>query len=131
MIVRCKNCLNTTENTSIKIDHNGICNVCGSYKKGFNKQNLTKELEFIKNYILSDNIDCTIGLSGGKDSIAMLKTELDMGFHPLTFSFQVGYNVLINSTINKIKNICNKMRVNYEVIDVHQYISEIDKKVLK
>ena len=50
-IKECKICVNTTINPSIKINSEGICNICEHYNKYFNKEDLEKELEFIKSFI--------------------------------------------------------------------------------
>ena len=126
-IKECKKCINNEINPSIHIEKNGVCNICNNYEKKFNKKILNDEIEFIKNYISKEKIDCLVGLSGGKDSTAMLKGVLDLGFHPMAFSFQGGYNNLTQEAINKIKNITKKINIKYEVIDVRKYVSNIDK----
>lgn len=105
-IRECKICVNTTINPSIKINSEGICNVCEHYNKYFNKEDLEKELEFIKKFIKNEKYDCMVGLSGGKDSSAMLYTTKKLGFTPLAFSFEIGYNEMSDSVKTKIKKIC-------------------------
>lgn len=126
-IKECNKCINTELNESIYIEKNGLCNICNNYIKNFNKEILTKEIEYLKKYISNGEIDCLVGLSGGKDSTAMLKGVIDLGFHPVAFSFQGGYNNLTQTTIERIKNIAKKMQLKYEVIDIRKYISDIDK----
>lgn len=130
-IKECKICVNTTINPSIKINSEGICNVCEHYNKYFNKEDLDKELEFIKSFIKSEKYDCMVGLSGGKDSSAMLYTAKKLGFTPLAFSFEIGYNEMSDSVKTKIKNITQKLDVDYETIDINNYMSDIDKECLE
>ena len=47
----CKRCINTTNNPSITIDEEGICNVCRDYETKFDKKKLDEELEFLKTFI--------------------------------------------------------------------------------
>lgn len=123
----CKICINTTKNPSIHIDENGICSVCNHFNEYFNKQDLDKELKFIKEFITNKKYDCMVGLSGGKDSSAMLYTVKQMGFTPLAFSFKAGYNEMTNTVKEKIDRITQNMDVDYEIIDIHKHISDVDK----
>ena len=81
--------------------------------------------------IKNEKYDCMVGLSGGKDSSAMLYTVKKLGFTPLAFSFEIGYNKMTNSVKEKIKRITNNLNVDYERINIHKYISETDKECLK
>lgn len=130
-VKECKNCINTTKNPSITINEEGLCNVCADYKKKFNKDSLKKELEFVKSMIKNKKYDCMVGLSGGKDSSAMLYTVKELGFTPLAFSFQIGYNKMSDSIKNKIKRITQNLEIDYEMIDIHKYISDIDKECFR
>ena len=130
-IKECKICVNTTINPSIKINSKGICNVCEHYNKYFNKEDLEKELEFIKKFIKDEKYDCMVGLSGGKDSSAMLYTTKKLGFTPLAFSFEIGYNEMSDSVKAKIKRITQKLEVDYETIDINNYMSSVDKECLE
>ena len=130
-IKECKICINTTKNPSISINDEGICNVCEHYNKYFKKSDIESEKEFIKTFITNKKYDCMVGLSGGKDSSAMLYTVKEMGFTPLAFSFKIGYNEMSESVKNKIKRITKNLKVDYEIIDINNYISDIDKKCFK
>ena len=101
-IRECKKCINTTANPSITIGEDGLCNVCRDYSKKFNQETLDNELEFLKTLIKNEKYDCMVGLSGGKDSSAMLYTVKKLGFTPLAFSFEIGYNKMTNSVKEKI-----------------------------
>lgn len=92
-IKECKRCLNNTKNPTINIGKNGLCNICSLYLKNFNKNVLKKELNFLKTLIGSrkSKYDAMVGISGGKDSTAILYTVKEMGFNPLAFTFDIGY----------------------------------------
>lgn len=127
-IKECKICINNTLNPSIKINEDGICNVCEHYNKYYKKQDIEKEMLFIKKFISKEKYDCMVGLSGGKDSSAMLYTVKELGFNPLAFSFKIGYDPMSESIKEKINKITKFLNINYEEIDIHRYISQIDKK---
>lgn len=121
--------MNSTLNPSISIGPDGLCNVCKDYQDNFILGKLETERVFLKSLQnTSQKYDCLIGLSGGKDSTAMLKTVLDMGFHPLAFTFQIGYNNINENNIKKLRQITRSLNVDYEVIDIHKYLSQEDRK---
>lgn len=122
----CKKCINTTNMPFIEINDEGLCNVCELYKNKFDATYIKKEMEYIKNFISSDSIvNCMVAVSGGKDSTAMLNGVKKTGFNPLAFTFNLGYNSVDE---NIIKYICSYANVSHEVIDIHKYISEIDRR---
>ena len=123
----CSCCINTVQNPSITIGNDGLCNVCREYQSNFNRETLKDELQTIKKFISNDKYDCMVGLSGGKDSTAMLRSVLNLGFHPLAFSFQIYYNNIGDDVKKKIKSIAQKLNVDYEIIDIVEYINETDR----
>ena len=123
----CSECINTTENPSIVIGEDGLCNVCKDYRQHFNREILEDELRKIKTFIRRKKYDCMVGLSGGKDSTAMLSSVLDLGFHPLAFSFQIHYNNLTEAVQKNITTITQKLDVDYEVIDITSYITKTER----
>lgn len=126
--VECSCCINTTQNPSVTIGNDGLCNICRDYKRHFNRKMLEDELSTIKSFISNEKrYDCMVGLSGGKDSTAMLNSVLELGFHPLAFSFQIRYNNLGEAVRKKIAAITRKMNADYEVIDIGKYITETDR----
>lgn len=125
---KCKQCVNTTANPSIQINEEGLCNICSSYNNNFSATLLEEELKKILQYQKKEGYDCMVGVSGGKDSSTMLKNVVDLGFNPLAFSFDAGYNNLNPYLIEKIRDLTEYLKVDYEIIDVHKYISEIDRK---
>lgn len=130
-VKECRICINNTKNPSIKINDDGICNICEHYNKYFKRSDIETEKEFIKTFITNKKYDCMVGLSGGKDSSAMLYTVKELGFTPLAFSFKVGYNEMTKSVKEKINNITKCLGVDYQVININNYISDIDKQCFK
>ena len=124
----CKKCINNESNPTINISPNGFCNVCNDYLEGFNKDDLKNELNFIKDYAGNNKYDCMVALSGGKDSTSMLLDTLELGFHPLSFSFDIGYNSFSESAFEKMNVLTKKLSVPYEIINAHKYITNNDKK---
>ena len=128
----CKRCINTTNNPSITIGEDGLCNVCRDYSKKFDEQKLDEELKFLKTLISDENnFNSMVALSGGKDSSAMLYSVKEMGFKPLAFTFKIGYNILTDSLKEKIERVCNNIGVKHEYIDMRPYVSHSDKECFK
>lgn len=130
-VKECRICINNTKNPSIKINDDGICNICEHYNKYFKRSDIETEKEFIKTFITNKKYDCMVGLSGGKDSSAMLYAVKELGFTPLAFSFKVGYNEMTKSVKEKINNITKCLGIDYQVININNYISDIDKQCFK
>jgi len=126
--MECKICINSEKNPTITINSEGLCNVCSDYTKKFNPSVLEEELIFIKKFIKNSKHDAMVAVSGGKDSSAMLYTAKQMGFTPLAVTFDIGFNNLSNSILNKIKRITEIMEIEHELINVKRHISQTDKK---
>lgn len=122
----CKHCINTTSNPAITISNNGLCNVCNHYFKNFDKNNLKKELVFLKSFISNKKYDAMVGISGGKDSTATLYEIKGLGFSPLAFTFDIGYTV--PSIFKKGRAVAKKIGVDYEIINIKKYISKTTQK---
>lgn len=123
LIQECKRCINTSENPWVKFNEEGLCGVCETYEKNFNKQSLAEEFEFFKSFVSSGSgkYDVMVGLSGGKDSSATLYQVKEMGFTPLAFTFDIGY--FHPYIYRRAKSVAKKCGVNYEIIPVKQYIT--------
>lgn len=125
---RCVNCINSTGNPSRTFDSEGVCNVCNEYSRRFSREKLKDEFDFIQHLVQNnDKINCLAAVSGGKDSIAMLKTICDFGFHPLAFTFDAGYNPITDQTRRAISNAVNVLGIPHEYIDARPYLSEADR----
>ena len=128
----CKRCINTTNNPSITIGDDGICNVCKDFEKNYDEKVLDKELEFLRKFIRKEKTNnCMVALSGGKDSSAMLYSVKELGFNPLAFTFEIGYNILTDSLKDKINRVCRNIGVKHEYIDVHSYVTDVDRECFK
>lgn len=115
----CKRCVNTARNPAITFDEDGYCQICSSYKKFFDKKHLREELRFLKTFK-----EVMVGISGGKDSTATLATIVQMGFHPLAFTFDQGY--LPETTVPRAKKVAKALGVACEVINTRPYIRQSD-----
>ncbi len=131
MAKTCKICLNSDINPSIFINKDGLCDVCCRFEENYSREKIDEEAEYLKTFIKNDGLDCMVGLSGGKDSTVTLKTVIDLGFHPLAFSFQIGYNLLDDFSLGKIKKICNSLNIKHESIDAYAYVSKNDEQCYK
>lgn len=100
----CSTCTMDTTAREIVFDFHGVCNFCHQ------AQNALKEINH--NWIeraaqgevvqvpeipkpdpyLKTEFDCLVGLSGGVDSSFLLHKAKQMGFRPLAFSVDTGYN---------------------------------------
>lgn len=125
----CIKCINNTNNPSIKIGRDGLCNICKQYIYSFNKDELKKELDFLKSFISNKQYDVMVGISGGKDSTAVLKTVKQLGFTPLAFTFKIGY--LSPEVFLRAKKVAKQLRINHEVIDVTKYVKKTEKECFK
>lgn len=114
-VIRCKNCVLTSNYPGVTFNEEGICNVCEDYfsKKDFLNTYFREENElvsFFKNKKPSPNkeYDCLLLFSGGKDSTYTLYKLMEMGLRVLTFTFDNGFISKaafqnINSTAEKFK----------------------------
>jgi len=121
----CKMCVNTGRNPSIKFNADGYCQVCSSYLENFDPRELNKELDILHSFKRGSGYDVMVGISGGKDSTATLKTIVDMGFNPLAFTFDNGY--IPETTIPRSQQVAEMLGVDYIVIPTGNYIREIDR----
>lgn len=123
----CRNCINSEKNPSIQINEEGLCQVCKFYKSQFNMKKLEEELAFVKTLIgTGRKHDAMVGISGGKDSAATLYSVNQLGFHPLAFTFDIGYTD--DAMFGRSKSVAESMGVDYELIDIRKYISKNDRE---
>lgn len=88
MIIYCKNCVMPSTKPDLKINEEGICNACESFKdrSDINWGDRRKELETILEKYRNkkgENWDCVIPVSGGKDSTFQVVKLLELGMNPL------------------------------------------------
>lgn len=87
-IKRCTKCILPENYPFLDLDNNGVCNICNKYQKQKFKgrDQLEKLLEKYRS--ANGEVDCLVGLSGGRDSsfgLHILKNEL--GMNPVGFSY--------------------------------------------
>ncbi len=125
--VECRRCVNTSTNLSGTIGESGFCDVCERYRKNFRKAPLRQELRFLLSLRNSGSqaFDAMVGISGGKDSTAMLSDVQRMGFTPLAFSLDTRYYP--KHIFSRAKRVAQKLRVPYERIDAQRYMRPVDR----
>jgi hypothetical protein len=128
MAKECKICVNSILNPTIEIGRDGLCQTCRAYKKYFKKSHLEKERLFFNSFVGSGKgkYDIMAGISGGKDSSAMLYMLKKRGFRILAFSFDTGYYP--KHIFSRARNVAKKMGVDYVKIDIRKYIRPIDRR---
>jgi cytidylate kinase/predicted PP-loop superfamily ATPase len=123
----CVRCVNTSLNPSTPIGESGFCAICDSYQKNFSAIQLKKELKFLSSLIGTGGgiYDAMVGISGGKDSTAMLAQIKKMGFHPLAFTLDTGYypqHIFLRS-----KQVAKNLGVDHKKIDIRSFMRPSDK----
>ena len=123
----CKKCVNTSANLSNTIGKSGLCDVCERYEKNFSKEPLKKELKFLlsKRNFGRGKYDAMVGISGGKDSTAVLYEVKRMGFSPLAFSLDTGYYP--KHIFSRARQVARKLGIDYEKIDARKYMRPVDR----
>lgn len=127
----CRFCVNSNRNPAIAIEENGLCAVCGRYRESFRKATLARELKFFKSFVGkgTGQYDIMVGISGGKDSSAMLRMLKKRGFQILAFSFDTGYYP--ESIFSRAKKVARTLGVDYIRIPIQKYIRPVDRKSYK
>jgi 7-cyano-7-deazaguanine synthase in queuosine biosynthesis/cytidylate kinase len=124
----CLKCVNVSTNLSSTIGKNGLCDVCEKYEKGFSKNMLKEERSFLLS--LKDQnrgkYNALVGISGGKDSTATLFQTLQLGFHPLSFSLDMGYYP--PHIFTRSKAVAKELGVNYIHVNARKYIRGVDRE---
>jgi N-acetyl sugar amidotransferase len=96
-IIRCVNCLLPSTKPDLHFDDKGICGAC-RYQKYYDKINWEErknefhqimDAELKKNP--NNNYDCTIAVSGGKDSTYQAYLIKEMGYKALLLNFEPSY----------------------------------------
>ena len=126
----CKICVNSTLNPTVKIGKDGLCQICHQYKKYFKPEDLKKELKFFNSFVGGGGkYDIMAGISGGKDSSAMLYMLKKRGFKILAFSFDTGYYP--KQIFSRAKSVAKKLGIDYVKIDIRKYIRKSDQESYK
>jgi len=124
----CRRCPNSTANPTVTVGENGLCNVCAAYKAKFNRQALRRELQELKSFIGTGQgkYDLLVGLSGGKDSSAMLMTVKEMDFTPLAFTLDSGYYP--RHIFKRAAAVAKHLGVDHIRIPIAKYARAVDRK---
>ncbi|MDO8557606.1 MAG: 7-cyano-7-deazaguanine synthase [bacterium] len=124
----CRICVNSTRNPAVSLNKSGLCKTCAQYRKYFNSKHLAREFSFFKSFIGKGKgaYDIMVGISGGKDSSAMLRMLKKRGFRILAFSFDTGYYP--KHIFQRAASVANRLSVDYKRIDIRKYIRPIDRK---
>lgn len=128
-ILYCKRCiLDSTDDTNLVLDENGVCNHCHYYDNEAKHYLRTgPEAEYlmqttiaaIKEYGKGKKYDCLIGLSGGVDSSYVAYIAKQKGLRALCVHFDNGWNSEI--AVQNIHNIVNKLD-----FDLYTYVIDWD-----
>lgn len=100
-VVRCPKCLLPGDFPGVQFGGNGVCHVCNEYENKY-KEHLDKyfkESDDFYNLVeeikektpTSDQYDCLLLFSGGKDSTYVLYRLKELGLKVLAFTFDNGY----------------------------------------
>lgn len=113
----CRICLNTSLNPTTVIESSGLCFVCAAYQNNFNPDVLESELKFFQSFKRNATThDVMAGVSGGKDSSAMLYLLKEQGFNPLAFTLDTGYYP--SHVFSRARDVANKLGVPHEQIKI-------------
>ena len=128
VVQHCRRCANDTRNPAVRITLSGLCELCDAYATGYRREDLDRELEFVRDLIGSSrgNHDAMFGLSGGKDSTAALVRATELGFTPLAFTFDTGYYP--PHITSRAAVVATSLGVRHEVIDLREHIRPADRR---
>lgn len=125
----CNNCVLPDTRPEIEIYNNGVCSACKNHNYRFIK-NWTKRkkvfLDLVKKIKKnSNNYDCLIPVSGGKDSTWQVSMCIKHGLKPLAFT----YKPILRTNIGR-KNLDNLLKLGVDHIDF-TISRNLEKKLLK
>jgi len=127
MKVSCRKCILDEDFPRISFDSQGICNYCHSYEENdtkfqlteHNTRNFFKIIDTVKDAGKSNEYDCILGVSGGRDSTYCLYLLKKWGLRPLAVHFDNNMDSKIAA--ENIKNACSKLD-----IDLHTFVVNWD-----
>lgn len=124
----CRRCINSTANPSITVGPDGLCSVCSWYHRHFSAKQLTKERATLRSLRGTGRgkYDIAVGISGGKDSTAMLATVLVQGFTPLAFTLDTGYYP--RHSFVRARAVAKRLGVDWVRVDIRKFARACDKK---
>jgi len=117
----CKHCvLGTSDDKSIVINKDGICNYCLNFKEHWIKrESETKRNQLLSNLVMQikdqkKKYDCLLGISGGVDSSYLAYWAHQEGLSPLVVHFDNGWNSEL--AVENIQKICTKLNFDLKTI---------------
>lgn len=118
----CARCVNSNVNPACHIGKSGLCDICERYARDFAKAPLKKEKRFLESLKGSGRgaYDALVGISGGKDSTAVLYEVKKMGFRPLAFSLDTGYYP--RHIFPRARRVAEQLSVPYKKINARKYM---------
>ncbi|OGZ15126.1 MAG: hypothetical protein A3H76_00515 [Candidatus Lloydbacteria bacterium RIFCSPLOWO2_02_FULL_54_12] len=124
----CRICVNGNRNPVIRLSGEGYCDICAQFRKYFRKSILKDELRAFTSQVGKGHrgFDIMVGISGGKDSSAMLRQLQKRGFRILAFSFDTGYYP--KHVFSRAARVARQLGVQYKRIDIRPYIRPIDRR---
>ncbi len=130
----CTRCVLPESEPDIRLNDDGVCNVCLEYEKARlgDRQTALLETDFVKTlnkYRGKGEYDCLVMCSGGKDSTSSLyymKRRYKM--NPLAFTFDHGFET--EDAMENIRRAVEILDVDYMVFR-STYIHDLVKKILE
>jgi diphthamide synthase (EF-2-diphthine--ammonia ligase) len=130
----CKRCVLPESEPNIRLNENGLCNICEGFDKNSATRNVEKALEtdFIK--IINKNkgrgrYDCLVMCSGGKDSTSSLYYMCERyKLNPLAFTFDHGFET--EEALENIRNAVELLGVDFLYFKSN-YMKEMFSRILK
>jgi N-acetyl sugar amidotransferase len=139
-VISCKKCVLTSEDyPKIRLDHNGVCDICITYenqrakfilKDEVGSAKLANAISEIRKSGRDNKYDCIIGVSGGVDSSFLVCRSMEWGLRPLLFHVDSGWNT--ETAVKNIEKILKFSGYNYDclVLDWPQ-IRELEKAFIR
>ncbi len=121
-MIECTRCLNTSDNPAITFDSTNLCSVCALYENNFDKGKLHGELAFLHS-LKKQRV--MVGISGGKDSTATLYRVIEMGFKPITFTFNLGYYP--SHIFPRAKKVAEQFNILHQEIGIRHYATTCER----
>ena len=127
LLQTCSRCiLDTTDDSNIIFDKNGVCNFCHQYDELARNHLLEKEEQKKKLHEIVDQIkksgknreyDCVLGVSGGVDSSYVAYQAKNLNLKPLVVHYDNGWNSEL--AVKNIEKICDKLG-----FDLYTYVND-------
>lgn len=117
---RCNECLLPENYPGIEFDDGGVCNICNEFKKYRSEieSYFKAEADFdgvaAEMKSNSDQYDCLLLYSGGKDSTYVLYKLIDYGLKVMTYTFDNGY--ISKTAFKNIEATTNKLGITHHTI---------------